>query len=816
MSSITNKDAAAPRSWRRLRVVLFLATHILYSGHAAHTVSAQDDAPRDAGAPVVSPPSPADPASSLDGGRSPDAAEAPDAGASAGSGPVVQPTASEPAAAGSQLPVAELAPAPVPASAAAEPAGTEPDDVLENVVVTADRRETNLQNTPIAITAFGPAALQSRGIGSIRELAGQVPNLTIPRASISYTTQTFSLRGIGESDPIQEPVLALYVDDIYQPRQLGSMLDFNDIARIEVLRGPQGTLYGRNSSAGALRVITLDPGDDFRAAAALTYGSFNTVRATASASGPLVERRLSASIAYLRHRRDGITFDPTLNRDVNRIDLDAARVKLRWSPTDRWDVQLTVNGLVDRSDTRSYVPRVQPDGQFSTRRSYSEVPPYQHLNQLGGGLRILYRVSDALEIKSITGGGGFDLDPVYYDNDGQAALIQKNLIHYADGYVTEELQVNGHFERLSFATGLFYLHERFFVQRDGYSRKNAQDTDPVTNPENYGFARAHNITETDSFAAFGELNFKLTDQLTLTGGLRETFEAKRFEFDNKVLNLEGEVQSQAIQGKSSETWSALTPKASISFQWTPDVLQYVTYARGFKSGGFDNRATNLTLAKTPFNPEYVNSYETGLKAELFGHRLRANLAGFYNDYKDLQVSYVDPAFPGTSVRGNAGKAHSLGVELEADARLPGGLSLQASGGYLYAVYDRYRNAGGMGVNADGNPLTGAPRWNTSVGGSYEIPLPIPGYLKLAADVQWATELYTNALARPQDRVPAQSFVNATLGWTSPDDHIVVLLSTRNLLDSQKRVSSTFTPGTGIRHYNFPDPRTVLLTLRYQR
>ncbi|MET0342690.1 MAG: TonB-dependent receptor [Polyangiales bacterium] len=722
-----------------------------------------------------------------------------------------------------------LPPTPPPSDAAdAADAGTQeeatetppvaasgPSDVLGSVVVTADRRETNLQETPIAITAFGPNALQDRAAGSIRDLAGQVPNLSIARATISYTTQTYSLRGVGETDPIQEPVLAVYVDDVYQPRQLGSMLDFNDIERIEVLRGPQGTLYGRNSSAGALRVITRDPDNRFRTNDALTYGRFNTVRAQASVSGPIVRDKLYASLAFLHARRDGFTYAPTLKRDVNRINVDALRIKLRWTPTARLDVQLTGTGMIDRSDTRSYVPHNQPGGRFSTRRSYSEVLPQQDLDQGSGALRIAYQLSDALELKSITAAGGFDLDPVWYDNDGEAALIQKNLIHYNDRFVTEELQLNGKTRWVDFASGLFFLHERFFVQRDGYSRRNTMPTDPVLNPENYGFARAHNVTKTDSFAVFGEVHVKPTRWLTLTGGLRETVELKRFAFDNKTLNLNGDVTGQAIEGDADHVWSALTPKGSVSVQYTPEVLQYVTYSRGFKSGGYDNRATQIALARRAFNPELVNSYETGLKTELFGHHLRLNLAGFYNDYQDLQVAYSDPRFPGTSVRGNAGEAHTYGVELESDAKLPGGLSLAFAGGFLEAKYDKYENAGGPGVNANGNRLSNAPRWNASGAAAYEPPLPVPGFVRISADVQWASAYYSNALTRPQDKNPPQTFFNGSLAWTSPDEHVTLQLSGRNLLDSQKRVSSTFTPNTGVRYYNFPDPRTVLVTLRYQ-
>jgi iron complex outermembrane receptor protein len=780
---------------RRLSSGLVLAIGLIGATRvrAAH---AQTTAP----APTpAEPPPPAEPAATPNAAAATPAAPDPSAAAPA--------TAVEPAPAAPPAPEAT----PTPAEATAE----EESNTLGSVVVTAQRRETNLQNTPIAISAFGPGVLQDRAAGSVRDLAGQVPNLYISRANISYTTQTYSLRGIGETDPIQEPVVAVYIDDVYQPRQLSSMFDFNDILRVEVLRGPQGTLYGRNSSAGAIRVISADPGNDFRTSDSLTYGSFNTVKAQASVSGPLVKDRLAASVAFLDNRRDGIDYDPTLHRDVNRIDVNSARLKLRWTPTEKWDVQSTLSGMIDRSDSRSYIPVSQPGGGFSRTTSYSEVQPYQHLNQGSASVRAIYHLTDDVELKSISSLGGFDLNPVWYDNDGEADLIQKNLIHYSDGYFTQELQANGHYKALAFSSGAFYLHEQFYVQRDGYSRKNAMDTDPATDPANYSTLRAHNTTKTDSFAVFGEANLKVTDWATVTAGLRETVEAKSFAFNNKTLDVLGNVTGQSIEGLSHHHWAAPTPKVGLSFQWAPSVLQYFTYARGFKSGGFDNRATNQTLAEHAFNPEYVNSYETGLKTELFGHHLRANAAGFYNDYRDLQVSYTDPAYPGNSIRGNAGKAHTEGVELETDTRLPIGLGVQLAGGYLHAIYDTYKNAGGPGVNADGHPLINAPTWNLVGGATYDVPLPTPGLVRLGGDVEWSTEVYNSALTRPQDRVPAQTFVNGTLSWTSEDDRFVATLASKNLLNSQRPVSSAYTPSTGIYYHNYPDPRTVLVTLKYQ-
>ena len=675
------------------------------------------------------------------------------------------------------------------------------------IIVTAERRATDLQKTAIAISAFTPERLEERNITSVRDLAGQVPNLFVARTSISHTTQTFSLRGVGESDPIQEPVLAVYVDDVYVPRQIGSMSEFVDLERVELLRGPQGTLYGRNSSAGALRIITRDPDDTTHVTAETGYGSFNDVQVRALVSGPVVSNALSGSISYIHRSRDGVTYDPTLGHDVNRINLDGWRGKLRFTGLARLDALLTVNVTRDRSDSRSYVPVNQP-GTFSRRLSYSEVEPLQHLNAQNGSLRLIYTLSPALAIKSITAAGGFNLDPVYYENDGQAALIQKNLIDYDDKFVSQEVQLNGELGDLSFTSGLFYLHERFFVERDGFSRTGTAATAPVNK------LRAHNITYTDAYAVFGEGTWKATDIFSLTAGIRGTVEKKRFVFDNKVIDDNRNVVSQSIAGKAEKTWRAVTPKLSVQAQWTPDLLQYLTWSRGFKSGGFDNRATRLDLATLPHNPEKVTTYEGGLKATLFGQALRSNLAIFYNDYKNLQVSFYDPAYVGNR-RGNAGRAHSWGIELENDLRLSDRFTVQASGGYLKAIYDDYKGAGGNGVDADGNPLVNAPKYSLSGGATYDLPLGAgASRLRFSANAQYQSSFYQNALARPQDRVPGQTFVNGSVNWTLPDDRFQIGISAKNILGANKPVSSTYTPSTGAYYKNYPDPATVLFNARF--
>ena len=514
-------------------------------------------------------------------------------------------------------------------------------------------------------------------------------------------------------------------------------------------------------------------------------------------------------VTVIHHSRDGITHDPTLGHNVNGIDVDSVRAKLRWTPNADLDVLATVNVVRDRSDTRSYIPVNQPGVVFDRRTSYSEVDPLQYLDGQSGSLRIKYAFSPKLSLKSVSAVGGFDLFPANYDNDGQSALVQKNLIYYHDKYVTQELQLNGDYGALTFTGGLFYLHEEFFVRRDGYTRTSTLPTAQIS------ALQAHNLTTTDAYAVFGEATYRFGPVFSLTGGLRGTIEHKVFDFDNKVLDLTGQPIAQSIAGDASKTFRALTPKASLQAQWTPALLQYASYSRGFKSGGFDNRATRLDLATLPFAPETVSTYETGLKATLFDKALRANLAAFYNDYRDLQVSFYDPIYNGTR-RGNAGKAHSWGVELETNATLTKRLSAQFAAGYLKAIYDDYKGAGGPGVNADGNTLINAPSWSLSGGGAYDLPLGKAGKLRIAADAQYQSSIYTSALNRPQDRSPGQVFVNGTLTWTVPDPRISIAASVRNVFNSDKPVSSSYTPSIGAYYLNYPDPRTVLVSARFER
>ncbi|PTQ07424.1 TonB-dependent receptor [Sphingomonas oleivorans] len=709
--------------------------------------------------------------------------------------------------AASSLPVLLLATSANAAATEAAPSAAPDTEALGEITVTAERRETKLQRTPIAISAFGSETLESRKVDSIRDLAGQIPNLRIPRATIGYTTQLFSLRGVGETDPIQEPTLSVYVDDVYSPRQIGSMLDFNDVERIEVLRGPQGTLYGRNTSAGALRVITRDPDGETRVAADLGYGSYDAVKARALLSGAILPDRLYASIAYTHYSRDGTHWNPTLGKHVNAIDVNALRAKLRWTPAERLDVQLTLDGLRDRSDTRGYTPRVQPGGGYDAFVSYSEVEPRNELDQGGASLRVKYDLDDRFALKSVTTYRGFD-QPVDFENDGKAELIQKNLIHYKDKYFTQELQLNGTFDRFVFTLGAFYFHEVFDVDRDSFTRTGPLVASPVNKIGDV------NSTTTDSYAIYGQGTYELTDALKLTAGLRATWEEKKFVFQSNAINDLRQVVAVRFAGRSDKSWNSLTPKIALDYTFSPTVLGYVSYTQGFKAGGFDNRAQRIEDAERAFDPEKVRSYEAGLKSELFGRHLRANLAAFYNDYSNLQVTSFVPSL-NRNVRTNAASAETYGAELELSASPLEGVNIQGSAGYLVAKYRDFVGVAGAGTDASGNRLVNAPRWTLSGAVDWRLPLPVPGATRLGFDVQYSSAIYSNALNRPQDRIEGSAFVNGLLRWDAPDDHWSLSLSVKNIFENRTPQAVTYTPSNGIWYFVTGDPRTALATVRYR-
>jgi iron complex outermembrane receptor protein len=689
-------------------------------------------------------------------------------------------------------------------------AAAEATKAIEEVVVTSERRTTKLQKTPLAVTSLDAVKLAQNGGHLVRDLAGEIPNVEVPRGGLTPTTETFFIRGIGTSDPIQDPAVGIYVDDVYIPRPLsnGGLFDLPDVSRVEVLRGPQGTLYGRNSDAGAVRLITQDPTDTLHIVSDIGIGDYGAVQTHDLISGPIVPDRVEGSLAFVHSERDGTTKDPTIHMDVNNINYNAARAKLRVTPTDDLEVVLSADGMIDDSNAAYYTPVVQP-GKFNPNDTYSPLYPVSNLESGGVALHVKYQLTPELALKDIVSARAWNQSPVIYDNSGTSTQYSANFIKYHEHDYTEELQLAGDYGRFNFVTGFFFYKEAFGVDRLTVS---------LFEPKTHTL----NLTDTDSYAGYAQGNYKILDNLTATVGLRYTRDSKTFDDGNyaTTVNLAAAnlfdrfgVGKNLFSAVSDHSWGAFTPKFGLNYQLTPTVLTYASYAEGYKSGGYDNRSANVTIAHTPFAPETVDTYEVGVKSEWLHHRLVANLAAFYNKYTDLQQTIYTSTVPGAPTElTNAGRAHTDGLELETTLIPIDGLTWSNNAGYLNTEFDKFINAGPGGVAATGKELPLAPRWTLSTAADYQLPLTVPGATHLGGELQYQSESYSDVLNTQGAAIPNQTFLNVHAGYITESQRWSLMFTIRNALNVRYNQNGTYVPP--VEYFLENPPRTFLATLRY--
>ena len=692
-----------------------------------------------------------------------------------------------------------------------------PESDLGTVTVTAQRRANTVQKTPIAITAFGEDAIQQKKIADFRDLSGRVPGLTLPLRSTAYTTQTFSIRGIGETDTYPEPSVALYVDDVYIARSVGSIYDTPDLERVEVLRGPQGTLYGRNSAAGAIRFITKEPKAERTAGLSVTLGNYNNVLLKARLSGGILpDNKLNASVSAVRHQRRGWTYSVPLAQWVNDLDIWSLRGKVKSQLTDRFSVTLSGDVMLDRSTASYYTPIYQPNGQFSGKPTNPDLTWSNTLSKnkttvYGGSLTFKYELDDNLSLKSVTAVRGMH-GPIYYDNDGVTQIKGDSYAGFNQNYETQEVTINGDYDKLNFVGGLYYFNEYFHNDRLGQSASSPLDNVGVQ-------THADSKLRTQSYAAFANADYKFTQALSATLGLRYTLDHRGFSNDGRqqsgvplIYPLPGgndpalfdsiftAANATSFRARpDAKNYSALTPKVGVNVQLTKDILTYASYSRGFKSGGYDLRATSLNGSVTPYRPQYTNAFEIGWKSSFFDNRLSANLAAYYNQITDVQVRATSNGALGTPVSSliNAGDAHTYGGELELAAVPTPGLNLGSSVAYLKTGYDSFTAS--LPPNTPGrSTLLGAdfplsPTWQLNINGNYRLPFPTEGSWRIGADVPIQTRYYTDIYNTSQTAVRPQAFLNGTFSYTSKDEVWSAGVSVTNALNTRRRQTGNYSP-----------------------
>ncbi|MGF6976082.1 iron complex outermembrane receptor protein [Paraburkholderia sp. JPY465] len=673
---------------------------------------------------------------------------------------------------------------------------------LPQVTVSAERRETKLQRTPVAVAVIGSSDIEKKSMSLLRDLAGQVPGLVLPQP-FSPSLQYLYIRGIGTAAPTLNGAAGLYIDDVYIPRIINSgIFGLPDVERIEVLRGPQGTLYGQNTSAGAIKIVSRDPGDETTAWVATSVGSYGMFEAKGYASAPIKEGLLSASVAYAHNQTNGTVYNPALGHHVNAVHTDLGRVKFHLTPGDGWDAVLAIDGIRDRSDNGSYTRTNVPG--WSERTTYDPRSLTTHTDGGGVTLHVSKVIDSHLTFKSITAYRGFTDKPDPWSYDGYPGNLYGWQLNLQEHQISQEFQLLGNYGRWTFTGGVAASREQFWVDRPNYTNNVYSGISSQTNVSNLG--------------AYAQARYAITPALGVTAGIRYNVENDAYSWQAYKSNAAFEhlAQTASLNNLGQRT-TAVTPKFGIDYQLTPNAFTYASITKGEKAGGYNPVAGALAVAQIPVDPEKVTAYEVGFKNSWLGGRAQTNLALFYNDYKDLQSAVQNPIVNGQVVNGavtvNAGKAHTYGVEFDGKLQVTRDLRWGVTATALHASFIQFANPTGN-PNADyaGNRLPNTPTLTLGTTVNYHVPVRIPGRLTADASVYYESYSFTdngNTL-----KIPSHTDVDLDLVYQFPGRHWSVTFLARNLLNRVYPVSIASVPSYQIYGIAYNQPRTFTASLRY--
>ncbi|MBC7987712.1 MAG: TonB-dependent receptor [Sphingomonadaceae bacterium] len=773
---------------------------------------------------------------------------------------------------------AAMAMAATPALAQDPPPPEPPVDQIGNaeIVVTAQFREQRLQDTPLSITAVDSELLRSRNQTDIEAIAAQAPSVFLNEMGGAFGDSLgASIRGIGQFDfnPAFEPGVGIYIDDVYYSSLTGASFDLLDVERIEILRGPQGTLTGRNSIGGAIRVISQRPRPELSGYGEIAYGTRDYLSVRAGANFPLTDT-LYMRVAGVHKEQDGYVDQvdygcryPDRNDNIERtfpagtggeddncvirrlgdVDYSGIRTSLLWEPTP--DIELMATAYYITSDTnqaaevltdinnpvftgRTGLPgRYFLCGRFCTYASWQlpgqgqagpyTLDPTKQLDSWGASFHADVDISDSLQLQSITAYRSYDQFFTTDDDFTPLPQIGAQGVNDLDfWFLSQEVRLNGNIgDTIDFTVGGYYSDQRttYFTQQDiryiipGLPLQFTGD-DPVNS---------------DVIAAFSTVFWRPITDLTITGGIRYTEESKDYTFHRH--NLDGTVPLfpdfyglGPLEGLTAEASdSRIDWRLSVDYRFAPEVLAYVTVGTGFKGGGVTPRPFIPQHAlQGTFGPETVIAYEVGLKTDLFDRRLRLNVAGFYNDYTDIQLPLSDcSAFGGgpCAVVQNAGDGKIYGIEAELQAEPIEGLQIDAALSWLDGEFTSINPAVGAGLNIN-DPIV-SPEWQWSAGIQYRAELGNSGSITPRFDVA-----YRGEQVRGRGLVPGvllfyddYTIANARLTWRNEDEDLSISLEVKNVFD-EYYVPLSFDAlfgFAGTAYSQVGEPREWALTVRQE-
>ena len=724
---------------------------------------------------------------------------------------------------------------------------------IEEVVVTARRREESLQDVPLSITAFSGEELARIGALNITEVGQTTPNVTLEVSRGTNTTITAFIRGVGQQDPVPgfEAGVGIYVDDVYLNRPQAAVLDIYDVERIEVLRGPQGTLYGRNTIGGAIKYVTKRLSDEPEAKVKVAVGNYNQLDTVVTGSTPVGDTlRIGGSVARLTH--DGFGDNLNLPGIENYAkDLLAGRFSVEWLPSETLFFRLTGDYLDDDSDPRqghrltvgNLTGAPILDDVYDTRAGLNN--PTQEVQARGISLTAEWDISPAFTLKSIT---AYRDDETYtpIDFDSLPAADLDVPAVYENDQFSQELQVLYEGDRLSGVAGAYYLDANAFT---------AFDVILGTTGDLLGLPGLNAFTlgdvDTDTWSLFADFTYELSDVWALSVGGRYTSDER----SSRVLRqtLIGGTSSffggsavpiaTTSDFEGSETFTEFTPRFSVSYAPSDTQNLYFTWSEGFKGGSFDPRGQTSSAPDLDgdgdvdeqdifefmlFQPETVSSYEVGVKSSWLDNTINTNIAVFFADYQDVQIPGsvgIDSDNDGVvdtfiGITSNAADADIFGVEFEGAAQLSDAFRVNWMLGYIDAEFNEFIDALGNDV-AEERVFQNTPEVTASATLVYERPMEVIGRdanFSVRNTLSYRDDTSQFEVPTPELDQDAYTLWDLSFVLEDPDGRWRLGLHGKNLTDEEYKVAGYFFPNLGLESSItafYGDPRRVMGTFEYR-